>query len=295
MKSWPPVFTYYSSAAYFPSEEYGKVFQTWVSHGAKHIVLDHWQIARLPGSRGDYHPKQVQREALAAGLVFADSHALFGEAFDLAQPVPAQRRLNLEERLRELRYAEELGVTTMTFHPGSERFYPEYNLEQLFDLACQSIEELLPHAERHGITICLENNWCRLAAPDVLLRFKARFPDTPFLGFCYDSGHANLMEKGHAFPDSDARAIWEKTPGKIVWEQHALEKMLPHIVNCHLHDNDGRTDQHLFPGQGTVDWIATKELLKKAPRLQVLQSEVSCRSYDAIAQTCDAFQNWLLR
>ena len=54
-----------------------------------------------------------------------------------------------------------------------------------------------------------------------------------------------------------------------------LDAMLPHIVNCHIHDNDGMHDQHDLPGRGCADWNKIVALLKKAPRLQVLQSEVA--------------------
>ena len=53
-----------------------------------------------------------------------------------------------------------------------------------------------------------------------------------------------------------------------------LEKMLPHIVNCHLHDNNGAQDEHKLPGDGCVDWSHVMPLLRQAPRLQLLQSEV---------------------
>ena len=51
--------------------------------------------------------------------------------------------------------------------------------------------------------------------------------------------------------------------------------MLPEIVTCHLHDNDGSRDQHLPPGKGNIDWNRISGLLKNAPKLKYIQSEVS--------------------
>ena len=66
--------------------------------------------------------------------------------------------------------------------------------------------------------------------------------------------------------------------------------MLPHVVNCHLHDNNGLTDQHLNRGAGTVDWPKVLSLLKTAPRLKVIQSEViPMRTHTAIRDVCAAF------
>ncbi len=43
--------------------------------------------------------------------------------------------------------------------------------------------------------------------------------------------------------------------------------MKPRIRSLHVHDNDGKEDQHLFPMSegGTIDWAATMELLRSCP------------------------------
>jgi len=37
------------------------------------------------------------------------------------------------------------------------------------------------------------------------------------------------------------------------------------IVQLHVHDNHGLKDEHLWPGDGTIDWPATDEALKQLP------------------------------
>ena len=88
------------------------------------------------------------------------------------------------------------------------------------------------------------------------------------------------------------RQFW-KTVGvdEPEWDDRILEKMLPHVVNCHLHDNNGIVDQHYNPGRGTVDWKHIVGLLKQAPRLQVIQSEViPVRVHDSIRDICSKFR-----
>jgi sugar phosphate isomerase/epimerase len=59
------------------------------------------------------------------------------------------------------------------------------------------------------------------------------------LGFCLDLGHAN-----------------------ITGETGSLLGLADRLFNVHLHDNDGRRDQHLRIGEGTVDLpAALKRLL----------------------------------
>ncbi len=45
----------------------------------------------------------------------------------------------------------------------------------------------------------------------------------------------------------------------------AFETMKSRIRSTHIHDNDGKTDQHLFPMHstgGTIDWKETMALLR---------------------------------
>ena len=146
------------------------------------------------------------------------------------------------------------------------------------------MDELLPFAESLGVTICLENIWYQLNTPERLLEVRREFP-TGALGFCYDSGHANLMAQGWQSPGSRPMLAWGgRTPA---WDDHILEKMLPHVVNCHLHDNHGIQDEHLAPGFGTVDWNRVIPLLKTAPRLQVVTCEISpIKTRSAIRDMC---------
>ena len=55
---------------------------------------------------------------------------------------------------------------------------------------------------------------------------------------------------------------------------NAFELMAPRIFTCHLHDNNGYSDQHSVPGNGNVNWEELAEkLLNHAPQLISLQTE----------------------
>jgi sugar phosphate isomerase/epimerase len=43
--------------------------------------------------------------------------------------------------------------------------------------------------------------------------------------------------------------------------------MKPRVRSLHVHDNDGKEDQHLFPMSegGSIDWPGTMELLRSCP------------------------------
>jgi sugar phosphate isomerase/epimerase len=77
----------------------------------------------------------------------------------------------------------------------------------------------------------------------------------------------------------------------VEWEHDVLDRMLPYIVNCHLHDNDASADQHLLPGKGTIDWSKLVPKLLSAPRLMCVQSEViPLRVQQPIRPLCDKFR-----
>ena len=81
--------------------------------------------------------------------------------------------------------------------------------------------------------------------------------------------------KIHDFLVANAKMpIRRQLMDEVDWNDHILEDLLDGVVNCHLHDNNAVTDQHLPPGQGCVDWKNIASLLKRAPRLKCIQSEV---------------------
>ena len=264
------------------------VMHEFAANGAKHLVLNSSLLQMILARRG--MAKILNQEMAAEGLSFCDSHAVFGSCLDLNCPVAEARPEMLLRHKLQLEIVASMGVKTITIHVGNENQYPEYALETQIDCVKRSLDELLPLAESLGLIICIENIWLRINTPEQLLDFKAAFP-TDALGFCYDAGHANLMDRGRNFPESHPYGAWGAIPPQF--DHQILEKMLPHVVNCHLHDNNGIVDQHCNIGCGTVDWKHIVALLKQAPRLQVVQSEViPVHSHVSIREICEKF-HWL--
>lgn len=99
-----------------------------------------------------------------------------------------------------------------------------------------SLDTLAPYARKHQVRIALEN------LPDdnylTIEKVLANYP-SDFIGICYDSGHGNICGDGLAF----------------------LERFKHRLLAIHLHDNDGKGDQHLLPFTGTVDWERLTQLI----------------------------------
>ncbi len=260
------------------------IMREFAANGAKYLVLTDTLIKQILGKVS--LERQLMKEMDAEGLSFMDAHAPFGPYLDLNCPIPEARPEMLLRHKLTLQICASMGVKTITIHTGNDVAYPEYPLEEQFDAIKRSLDELLPIAESLGITICIENIWFKINTPERLLAIKECFP-TDALGFCYDAGHANLMDKGRNFPDSNPFKAWGgDTPS---WDNTILEKMLPHVVNCHLHDNDGIRDLHHNIGRGTINWPHIVGLLKQAPRLKVVQSEVLFSEPCAIRELVEGF------
>ncbi|MBR5680247.1 MAG: sugar phosphate isomerase/epimerase, partial [Clostridia bacterium] len=264
------------------------LLQEFHDNGAEYLILATpmlYKILEAPAVAD-----QLLQEIQAAGLSFLDAHGPFMGISDLCYPEGKYSQMLLWRHLACLNIAADFGIKTYALHSGGDFRFPAYSEAQLMDEIRRKLDVLLPEAEKRKIVICLENGMPKLCYPDRLLTLKNEYP-TPYLGFCYDSGHANIMDHGREISDSLPRRNYAGTGYEPEWEDHALEKMLPHIVNCHLHDNNGYEDQHLLPGRGNIDWKNTMELLKRAPRLEVIQSEVTFPLEKlSIRQLCETFR-----
>lgn len=149
-------------------------------------------------------------------------------------------------------WALDLGAGQVTAHLG---FNPVLHRDQAG--FCRRLgENLAPLARRlasAGATLALENVF--EPDPEVLLQARhelARASGAP-AGLCLDVGHAL------AFSRTDLTR----------W-QRAME---PHLLEVHLHDNNGDDDQHLPVGWGRADWAFLAGALAAMERRPVLTLE----------------------
>jgi sugar phosphate isomerase/epimerase len=54
----------------------------------------------------------------------------------------------------------------------------------------------------------------------------------------------------------------------------AFEILKPHIRSTHVHDNRKEKDEHLFPGEGSIDWNEAMSLLRQAPHVPPVVLEI---------------------
>lgn len=142
---------------------------------------------------------------------------------------------------RAIEVAETIPFPYLIQHIGAgAQEFSEYAWEAAFS----SLEELCIFARQRGVEILLENIPNELSSAERLREFNA-FTHLN-LNYVFDTGHANIGA-GIA---------------------HEFEIMKQRIRSLHIHDNDGKSDSHLFPflnPAGTVNWAETMELLRSCP------------------------------
>lgn len=170
-------------------------------------------------------------EALTdSGLRAHSVHSPHSSTFDISSLDDSTHERGVDALIESMELATVLGAGIVVVH-ASHRLDAAPNGR--FERARGVLRELSLVAEETGIILALENLPPRHLGhtPDELLDLMDGC-DKSSIGVCFDSGHANLS-------------------GRFAEYTRAL---LPHAVTANLHDNDGTSDQHRFPGQGTIDW-----------------------------------------
>ena len=162
------------------------------------------------------------------------------DGLTLAAADESQRKAAVEETLATLDVAAAVRYSTLVLHGGVPEPHGGAADNHLASLV-RSLEELSPVAQRYGIRLAVEVIPNALSTPSALVDLIESDIDAADLGICMDVGHARLM-------------------GDVV---DAIETCSGHLITTHLHDNRGRSDDHLVPGKGVIDWEATLLALQK--------------------------------
>ena len=216
-------------------------------------------------SHFDYHDASAIRslkEWLAeAGLALHSVHAPITDAFangkgqrnfSTALRAPDARKATLHEMEAALSIAATLPFSFFVVHLGVPDAWQPGADDNNRDAAIRSVEEIHGMAEAAGVKVALEVMGNHLStAPDLIDILEAAFDGTD-LGICMDVGHAHILGD----------------------TAEAIETTSEYLVTTHIHDNQGRSDDHLVPFQGNIDWAATIMAFEKIGYDGVLMYEV---------------------
>lgn len=162
-------------------------------------------------------------------------------AVNVIDPEKSRRIQSMDEVKRALEAAEQIPIKFLILHLGEreDRWNP-----RTLEHSLTAIEHLQAYARPLGVKLLLENIRNEVTQPQNLVEILStgHFKDA---GVCLDLGHAHMGE--------GIRAV--------------LEECKSLIYSAHVHDNHGMKDEHLWPGDGTIEWAETMSELRAAPQL----------------------------
>lgn len=160
-------------------------------------------------------------------------------------PIKALRDAAGWLNLKAIDFCHEIGATQVVFHPGWYDGESNFDRNRAKDFSYALLEKMIERAKPYGIRIGFEN----IAGPSSTLFTEDEYVHALdgidlSVGFLLDTGHANINS----------------------WDiPSVIERTSERLIAFHLHDNDGRGDQHLPIGRGTIGWESVFSSMKSLP------------------------------
>jgi len=170
---------------------------------------------------------------------------------NLLHPEKSRRIGAMDEIKRALEAAESIPFRNLVVHLGEQ--YDEWSPRTL-EYALTALEHLGAFARPLGVRPLVENLTGAPTTPEHLMETLTE-GHLDSIGVCLDLGHAHLT----------------------VGVAEAISTVAGRIVQVHTHDNHGLKDEHLFPGDGSIDWPTTAAALNALASQPAVVLEVSSK------------------
>jgi sugar phosphate isomerase/epimerase len=177
-------------------------------------------------------------------------------AVNVLHPEKARRIDSMDEIKRALEAAELIPFKNLVMHLGEreDRWSP-----RTMEYAETALEHLGAFARPLGVRLLVENLLSDATTPEHLMTIL-EMGHLPNVGVCLDVGHAHINQS-------------------VV---EAIGTLGNRIASVHVHDNHGAKDEHLWPGDGTIDWPAAAKALDGLANPPAAVLEISYRLDDAL-------------
>jgi sugar phosphate isomerase/epimerase len=174
---------------------------------------------------------------------------------NVLHPEKARRIDSMDEIKRALESAEYIPLRYLVVHLGdkSDTWSP-----RTIEYALTALEHLGAFAGPLGVRLLVENIVTEPTTPEHL-QLILQMGHLDNVGVCLDLGHAHIE------------------PGI----QEAIAILGDRIVSLHVHDNHGAKDEHLWPGDGTIDWPAASAALSNLTKPPAAVLEIAYSPEDS--------------
>lgn len=137
----------------------------------------------------------------------------------------------VDRYIENIKVCKKNNINLVVMHLTNGYNPPKYN-----ELGLNRIKKIVEYAEKNNIKIAFENLKVKGYLEYVLDNINSKN-----IGICYDAGHDHLFFK----------------------DTFNFSKFKDKVLAVHFHDNDGKTDKHMLPMDGRVDWAYVVNNLKK--------------------------------
>ncbi len=173
---------------------------------------------------------------------------------NLLHPEKSRRIAAMDEIKRALETADSIPFRNLIVHLGerTDEWSP-----RTIEYALTALEHLGAFAHPLGVRPLVENLTGEPTTPEHLMQILTG-SHLDSIGVCLDLGHAHFTS---GIPQ-------------------AIATFGARITQVHAHDNHGVKDEHLFPGDGTIDWPATTTALNALATPPAVVLELSSKLAD---------------
>jgi len=171
-------------------------------------------------------------------------------AVNVIHPEKSRRIDAMDEIKRALEAAEHIPIKKLVVHVGDR--YDSWSLRTM-EFATTALEHLGAFAKPLGVRVLVENLTSEATTPEHLMTIL-EMAHLDQIDVCLDLGHAHIA------------------PGIV----EAIGILGKRVAEIHVHDNHGLKDEHLWPGDGTIDWRSTVDALKQLPSQPAVVLEIGC-------------------
>jgi sugar phosphate isomerase/epimerase len=177
----------------------------------------------------------------------------WGSPLSNASSVARVREHAVAEARAALELARRIPVGVLVVHMGLPEGLPLAPGENSRDAVRHSLQEIAAAAAPLGVRVALENIPNGMSTPEAIVAMIEDERGRSGVGACLDVGHAHLM-------------------GGVV---DAIEALSGLLLTTHVHDNRGQRDEHLPPGEGTIEWPSALMAFQKVGYDGLLVMEVA--------------------
>ena len=191
----------------------------------------HWEIFSELNHSVQMISPSFSAVAEPYGMTFS-IHSAIADT-NVAATNPRMREATMMEIMSEMQSACEMGVDTVTVHPGIINLAVSGTRERSIAAAQDSMRLLDRAQAEYGVRLANE-----IVGPTDL-------------GMCFDIGHANTSGQMDAM----------------------IETFEDRIINVHIHDNMGVKDDHMTIGTGQIDFRSVIRKLRSYKGRYIIESK----------------------